>query len=227
MAREKIRVGIIGANAHYGWGSSAHIPALRALPEFEITAICTSRQETADESAKHFGIPLAFADPAKMVNHSDVDLVSICVRVPFHHQMGMAALNAGKHLFCEWPLAATTEQAQQMRDLAVRKGVHHLVGLQARGAREFNRVRDLVAEGYLGKVLSCTMIITTPAWGTEFTLDWAYMADRSSGNTLLTSPGGTQLMRCATASGSLESCPASWLISASKLRSSRRASRSR
>jgi predicted dehydrogenase len=76
-----------------------------------------------------------------------LDLVSICVRVPFHHQLGMAALNAGQHLFCEWPLAATTEQAQQMRDLAVRKGVRHMVGLQARGAREFNRVRDLVAEG--------------------------------------------------------------------------------
>jgi hypothetical protein len=58
-----------------------------------------------------------------------------------------------------------------MRDLAVHKGVHHMVGLQARGAREFNRVRDLVAEGYVGKVLSCTMIITTPAWGTEFTID--------------------------------------------------------
>jgi predicted dehydrogenase len=102
----------------------------------------------------------------------------------------MAALNAGKHLYCEWPLAATTEQAQQMRDLAVRKGVHHMVGLQARGAREFNRVRDLVTEGYVGKVLSCTMIITTPTWGTEFTRDWAYMADRSNGNTLMSSPGG-------------------------------------
>jgi predicted dehydrogenase len=54
----------------------------------------------------------------------------------------------------------------------------------------FNRIRDLVAEGHVGKVLSCTMIITTPAWGTEFTLDWAYMADRSNGNTLMTSPGG-------------------------------------
>jgi predicted dehydrogenase len=51
----------------------------------------------------------------------------------------------------------------------------------------------LVAEGHIGKVLSCTMIITTPAWGTEFTRDWAYMADRSNGNTLLTSPGGHAL----------------------------------
>jgi predicted dehydrogenase len=171
-------------------GAIAHIPALSTLPEFEITAVSTSRQETADETAKHFGITHAFADPYKMLQHPDVDLVLICVRVPFHHQLGMAALNAGKHLYCEWPLAATTEQAQQMRDLAVRKGVHHMVGLQARGAPAFNLIRDLVAEGYVGKVLSCTMIITTPAWGTEFTLDWAYMADRSNGNTLMTSPGG-------------------------------------
>jgi hypothetical protein len=120
MTTERIRVGIIGANVRYGWGRDAHIPALSALPEFEITAVCTSRQETADETAKHFGIPHAFADPYKMVQHPDVDLVLISVRVPFHHQLGMAALRAGKHLFCEWPLAATTEQAQQMRDLAVR-----------------------------------------------------------------------------------------------------------
>jgi predicted dehydrogenase len=190
MATGKIRVGIIGANVRSGWGRDAHIPALRALPEFEITAVCTSRQETADETAKHFGIPHAFADPHKMVQHPDVDLVSICVRVPFHHQLGMAALNAGKHLYCEWPLAATTVQAQQMRDLAVRKGVHHMVGLQARGAREFNRVRDLVAEGYVGKMLSCTMIVTTPTWGTDFTLDWAYMADSSTGASLMTITGG-------------------------------------
>ena len=90
MATEKIRVGIIGANVRYGWERDTHIPALSALPEFEITAICTSRHETADETAKHFGIPHAFADPCKMVQHPDVDLVSICVRVPFHHQLGMA-----------------------------------------------------------------------------------------------------------------------------------------
>jgi predicted dehydrogenase len=190
MATEKIRVGIIGANVRYGWGRDTHIPALSALPEFEITAVCTSRKETADETARQFGIPHAFADPYKMVKHPDVDLVSICVRVPFHYQLGMAALNAGKHLYCEWPFAATTEQAQRMRDLAVRNEVRHMVGLQARGARAFNRVKDLVAEGYVGNVLSCTMIVSTATWGTEFTRDWAYMADRSIGKTLRTSPGG-------------------------------------
>jgi predicted dehydrogenase len=190
MAEPKIRVGIIGANVRYGWGSSAHIPALRALPDFEIVAVCTSRQETADETAKHFGIPLAFAEPDKLFQHPDVDLVSICVRVPFHHQMGMAALNAGKHLFCEWPLAATTEQALQMRNLAASQGVAHMVGLQARGAPSLNLARDLINEGYIGKVLSCTMLVSTPNWGAEFTLSRRYLADRSTGATLMTIPGG-------------------------------------
>jgi len=190
MAATRIRVGIIGANVRYGWGSSAHIPALKGLSDFEITAVCTSRQETADETARQFNIPFAFHDPAKLVQHPNVDLVSICVRVPFHHQLGMAALEAGKHLFCEWPLAATTEQARQMRDLAERKGVCHMVGLQARGAPALNRVRDLIAEGYIGKPLSCTMIVATSNWGSEFTSSRAYLTDRSTGATLMTIPGG-------------------------------------
>ena len=190
MAISKIRVGIIGANVHYGWGSSAHIPALKGLPDFEIIAVCTSRQETADETARHFNIPFAFHDPARLVQHPDVDLVSICVRVPFHHQLGMAALEAGKHLFCEWPLAATTEQGRQMLDLAERKGLRHMVGLQARGAPALNRVRDLIAEGHIGKPLSCTMVVATPNWGSEFTSSRAYLADRSTGATLMTIPGG-------------------------------------
>jgi len=57
MAADKIHVGIIGANAHYGWSMRAHLPALRALPDYELTAVCTSRPETAAESAAHYGVP--------------------------------------------------------------------------------------------------------------------------------------------------------------------------
>src|SRR2546427_12600834 len=85
MATNKIRVGIIGANVHYGWGSSAHIPALKALPEFELTAGCTSRQETADETAKHFGLPLAFHQPAKIDAHTYGNLDQKWVRGAVHH----------------------------------------------------------------------------------------------------------------------------------------------
>ena len=111
----KIRVGILGASMRNGWGRDPHIPALRALPGFEITAVSTSRQETADETAKHFGIPHAFADPYKMLQQPDVDLVSICVRVPFHHQLGMAPgsrrgfLSTSRSSTCGWLKAFTKE----------------------------------------------------------------------------------------------------------------------
>ena len=76
----KIRVGIIGVSPQRGFASIAHIPALQALPEFEISAICTTRQDSADAAAKHFGIPLAFSDAEKLAQHPDVDLVTVSVR---------------------------------------------------------------------------------------------------------------------------------------------------
>jgi predicted dehydrogenase len=62
----KIRVGIVGASPNRGFASIAHIPALQALPEFEISAVCTSRQDSADPAAKHYGVPLAFCDAEKL-----------------------------------------------------------------------------------------------------------------------------------------------------------------
>src|SRR5947208_16357196 len=87
MAEEKIRIGIIGANAHYGWSMRAHLPALLALPEYELTAVCTSRRETAEESAKRYGAKLAFHDYHARVTHPRIDLVSVPVRVPLPLQM--------------------------------------------------------------------------------------------------------------------------------------------
>ena len=63
----KIRVGIVGANAERGFASIAHIPALKALPDFEIVAVCTTRQASAEAAAKHYGARLAFADPVQLV----------------------------------------------------------------------------------------------------------------------------------------------------------------
>lgn len=193
MANAKIRVGIIGANVHGSWGTRAHLPALRALPQFEVTAVCTTRQETADETAKQFGIPVALADPQRLVEHPEVDLVAVCVRVPAHDGLVRAALAAGKHVFCEWPLGANTAQAVQLRDLAARVGVRHQVGLQARGAPVIRYVKDLVAQGYVGQILSATMIGSTPFGGSPIPAARAWFADRSNGATVLTIAGGHSL----------------------------------
>jgi predicted dehydrogenase len=77
--RNKIRVGIVGVSPNRGFASIAHIPALRALPEFEITAVCTTRQDSAEAAARHFGVPLAFSDAEKLARHPDVDLVTVSV----------------------------------------------------------------------------------------------------------------------------------------------------
>ena len=158
----------------------AHLPALLALPEYVLAAVCTSRPETAEESEKHYGARLAFHDHNEMVNHPDIDLVTVCVRAPLHHSMVMAALGAGKHVFCEWPLGANLAEAEEMASLARAKDVRHMIGLQARGEAAVIRIRELLAEGYVGEVLSCNMTMFMPGI-LERGLDGPWRADREKG----------------------------------------------
>ena len=157
MAEERIGVGIIGANINYGWGTRAHLPALQALPEFELVAVATRRMETAHETAEAYSIPNAFDDATALAAHPDVDVVLVCVRVPGHHELTTAALEAGKHVFTEWPLGANLAEAMELRDLAIAKGVQHMVGLQARGAPGFVQLRELITDGFVGEVLTASM----------------------------------------------------------------------
>jgi len=187
----KIRVGIIGASPDRGFASIAHIPALQALPDFEIVAVCTTRQESADATARHYRIPLAFADPARLAAHPDVDLVTVCVKVPDHYQPVMAAIEAGKHVYCEWPLGRNTDEAIRMHDAAESKGVRHAIGLQGRVSPAISYVRDLIADGYIGRALSGTMFVNAANWGA--TLDRAYQADHANGANLMTITGGHNL----------------------------------
>src|SRR5205085_2889231 len=88
----KIRVGIIGANPDRGWAAQAHIPALKSLADdFEITALSTSRRESADAAGKRFGVPLAFDNTQDLVHSADVDVVAITVKVPHHFELATAA----------------------------------------------------------------------------------------------------------------------------------------
>src|SRR5213080_69080 len=98
----KIRVGIVGATVTVGgsgWGAHAHVPALHSLPDYELKAVCTAHEETARESAAKFGAELAFHDIDEMVNHPDIDVVAVSVRVPGHYPLVMKSLQAGKATF--------------------------------------------------------------------------------------------------------------------------------
>jgi predicted dehydrogenase len=186
-----LRVGIVGASASRGFASIAHIPALRALPQFEIVAVCTTRQETADAAARHYGAPLAFSDPETLARHPDVDLVTVSVKVPDHYRPVMAAIEAGKHVYCEWPLGRDTGDASRMFGAAERSGIRHAVGLQGQMSPAINYAMDLIADGYVGQVLTATMIGVAPNWGAA--IDRAYQADRTNGANLMTITGGHQI----------------------------------
>ncbi len=187
----KIRVGIVGASASRGFASIAHVPALRALPEFEFVAVCTARQDSAEAAARHHGVSLAFSDPEKLAAHPDIDLVTVSVKVPDHYRPVMAAIEAGKHVYCEWPLGRDTGEAMRLLEAAERAGIRHAVGLQGQMSPAINYARDLVADGYVGRVLTATMIGVAPNWGA--TIDRSYQADRANGANLMTITGGHQI----------------------------------
>ena len=160
------RVGIVGATVTpggSGWGANAHIPALQALPGYRLHAVCTAHQETAAASAARFGAELAFHDIDEMLARPEIDLVVVSVRVPWHYDLVMAGLRAGKPVFCEWPLGATLDQAQEMADFAHERDLPTAVGLQARSDPSVRYARDLVAQGYVGKVLAANLRVISQA----------------------------------------------------------------
>ena len=185
MANGPLRVGVIGANPTNGWSPRTHLPVLSAMPEFELTAVCTAHKETAEASAKAFGAKMAFHDYQEMVTHPDIDAVAVVVKVPQHHELTMAALNAGKHVYTEWPLGANLAEAEEMADLAKRQGLRTMVGLQGRRSAQLLRMKELVAAGYVGEVLSATMSQFASGALTR-TSDRVWQADASVGANTLT-----------------------------------------
>lgn len=158
-----LRAGIVGADAQgQGWAPLAHFPALRALPEYEIAALCTAHQDTARAAAQRYGVTKAYHDYREMFASPDIDVISVVVRAPNHHEVVMAALQAGKPVYCEWPLAVTTPHAEEMATLARAKGVPAVVGLQARCDPTLRYAGDLIAQGYIGDVLAVTMVMMSP-----------------------------------------------------------------
>ncbi|RYG70448.1 Gfo/Idh/MocA family oxidoreductase [bacterium] len=191
MSQQRLRIGFIGLQAERGWGLSAHLPALRALADgFEVTAVANSSLESSTKAAQALGVPHAFASASELAQSPEVDIVVVTVKVPHHFELVKAAIEAGKHVYCEWPLGNGLEEAKILTDLAQKKGVLAVVGTQARVAPEIIHLRNLVAEGYVGEILSTTLIGASPPWGGSIDKPNAYTYDRANGANLLTIPFG-------------------------------------
>ena len=187
----QIRVGIVGANPERGWALQSHLPGLVVLPEFKLTAVATTRAESAAATAARFDVPLAFGDANDLIASDEVDLVSVVVKVPHHYGYLKSAIAAGKHVYSEWPLGANLAQATELADLANAAGLRHVVGLQGRKSPIVNYVRDLVAEGYVGDVLSVSLTVAGAGrGGPSITEDRIWAADKTNGATTLSITAG-------------------------------------
>ncbi len=189
--RDRIRLGVIGANPNRGWAPRAHLPAIVGSRDVELTAVCTTRKESAEASKLKYGAKMAFDDYRDMLAVPDVEAVAVLLKVPAHYQVTLDALNAGKHVFTEWPLGKTQAEAVEMCDVAETQGLRHMVGLQARANPAIVHARDLVAGGYVGDVLACHVSVARSGV-LQSSSDRSWQKDDSLGaNTLTIATGHT------------------------------------
>ena len=101
----------------------------------------------------------------------EVDLVVVAVKVPHHRELILPALEAGKMVLCEWPLGNGLAEAEELAAVAEAQGLRTFVGPQARAAPPLRYVPDLIADGYVGEVVSTSIIASGIGWGAEFPPD--------------------------------------------------------
>lgn len=190
---KKIRTGIIGASINNGWASGTHIPAIEHLDEFELTAVGTSNMASAKKSAEAFHADHGFVNMEELAQHPDVDMVVVSINVKEHYNAVKAIAPAGKPIYCEWPLGSNTGEALEMQEWVTSAKLPTAIGLQARQAPAVQYVKDLLAEGYVGKVLSANLKISINGMGGVSDKSNAYLFDRKIGGNLLTIVGGHNL----------------------------------
>ncbi|MFV0625566.1 Gfo/Idh/MocA family protein [Sphingomonas sp. ac-8] len=191
MPAQPIRIGFIGLNPDAHWAAAAHLPALRVLAnQFEIVGVSNSSAQSAQRTKDALGLKHAFASADELVASPEVDLVVVTVKVPHHLELVRKAIAAGKHVHCEWPLGNGLAEAEELAALAGEKRVVATVGTQARSAPEILYLRKLIADGYVGDVLSTSVIASGGNWGDRTTEDLRYLYDRVNGATMLTIPMG-------------------------------------
>jgi predicted dehydrogenase len=192
MPESTLGVGIIGVSPVRGWAATAHIPALRALRNYEIRGLSTHGPESARAAGEVFGISAVFSDHEQLLAQPDIDVVAVTVRAPLHRELVSAALAAGKAVYCEWPLGRDLDEARAMAALAAEREVRTVIGLQARQAPAIEFVQELMSDGYVGEVLSTTMVGLS-VLGDVLVQPNAYMLDKTSGANVVTIAFGHSL----------------------------------
>lgn len=204
-----IRIGIVGLSKTPGtWGMLAHLPRLQSSPNFQIVALCNSSVEAAKAAIQQYNLPestRAYASYDDLANDPDVDLYVVSTRADTHFDVALPALKAGKNVYVEWPLAATTSQAKEMLSIAREKKLKTIVGLQGRASPSIKRIKQIVDDGILGDIHSVNYHGAINTWQNNAVGNkYFYFMDRKVGGNLLTIYGGHILDSVMYAVGELK-----------------------
>lgn len=190
----KLGIGIVGLTPGRSWSAFAHLPALQALGEtYSLNGVASSNLDSASKAAGECNIPHAYAGVADMARQDDIDVVTITVKVPHHLALARQAIEAGKHVYCEWPLGNGLAEARELAKLASDRSILGVVGIQATAAPAIRYAADLVAQGYVGDVISSTLVGDGGSWGPETLSSIDYIIDNANGASMLTIPLGHTL----------------------------------
>lgn len=137
-----------------------HLPALQAVPGIRVVAVADTDRNRLDATAARFGIARRHTEPEAVLADPAIEAVAICVPVAAHAELAVAALESGRHVLVEKPLAVSLAEAERMVAAAARSGRVAAVGFNFRCHRLVARARELVASGALGRI---QQVITT--WG--------------------------------------------------------------
>src|SRR5580658_5527181 len=184
MTQKEIRVGIVGANAKSSWAKVSHVPAINGLPGLKLVAVATRNEQSAREAAEAFSAEHWFSDPLAMIDDDRIDVITISVKVPEHRELVLAALEAGKAVYCEAPLGRTLVETEEMASAV--GSLHTAIGLQGRLNPAVRRAAQLISSGKIGRPLNARIVSTNVGFGPEMPSSCDYFNKKSSGANLLT-----------------------------------------
>jgi len=131
---------------------SAHLEAYRHHPDTQVRGVCDIRLDRAREIAGRYSVPFATADYRELIERDDIHIISVCSPDPFHAEQTIAALEAGKNVLCEKPMALHIEECEQMIAAADRTGKRLMVGQVCRYAPGFTLAKRLIDRGDIGEL---------------------------------------------------------------------------
>lgn len=145
----RLRVGVLGAHS---WAETAHLPGYAAHDRVELVGICDVVPERAAAMAERYSIPFVTSDPAALLARDDVDMVDVCTPTDTHLPLSLQAIQAGKHVLSEKPLARTAAEAFRAADAASARGVRTKLGFTFRYSPAVRQLQRWVADGTLGEI---------------------------------------------------------------------------